>query len=147
MSYESLVTRPQVPRRKYSKNAKFVREPTPAPDLEETPLQENGAESTSESCCETAEVNGEDRALLDGSQEDSGFESQTRKRSRRPITDAVTEWLRRANSPEIFVTNLSDSVSEEEDDDDEPPKNLQVSLFSCFVIILICETFWTKIKF
>lgn len=63
------------------------------------------------------------------SNDDSGIESQTRfTSSEHPITDAVTEWLQRANSPEMFVTGGGTSASEPEDDElenDEPPKNLQ----------------------
>lgn len=65
---------------------------------------------------------------IEGSNEDSGFESQTRMSKKYPITDAVKEWLRRANSPDLFVTSASTSESETDEDDDEemePPKNLQ----------------------
>lgn len=58
---------------------------------------------------------------------DSGFETQTR----RPvyhITEAVTEWLQRANTPDIFITATMISDSSDTDDEDlkdEPSKNLQ----------------------
>lgn len=70
------------------------------------------------------------RVTLEGSNEDSGFESQTRLPKKYPITAAVKEWLRRVNSPDLFVTSASTSESETDEDDDEemgakPPKNLQ----------------------
>ncbi|XP_011694424.1 PREDICTED: uncharacterized protein LOC105453857 isoform X2 [Wasmannia auropunctata] len=70
------------------------------------------------------------RDTIEGSNEDSGFESQTRLTKKYPITAAVKEWLRRANSPDLFVTSASTSESETDEDDDEemdgePPKNLQ----------------------
>lgn len=70
------------------------------------------------------------RVTLAGSNEDSGFESQTRLPKKYPITAAVKEWLRRVNSPDLFVTSASTSESETDEDDDEemdakPPKNLQ----------------------
>ncbi|XP_033219583.1 uncharacterized protein LOC117174509 [Belonocnema kinseyi] len=164
-SYESLVTRPVIPpRRKYSsKSAKFVREPTPGPDLtsaaipevetvkvvEKEPPRHNGSldscENESKICERLAEVSN-----------DSGFESQMQtklddeiedlgkldegimkldrvKLEGRPITEAVTEWLRKANSPDLFITSNRDSETEsdeEEEEEDEnvkgkPPKNLQ----------------------
>ena len=66
--------------------------------------------------------------------EDSGFESQSKlgSSSSRPITAAVTEWLKRANSPNLFImpSATSDDDDDEEDEDDasvcnEPSKNLQ----------------------
>lgn len=68
------------------------------------------------------------QGTIEGSNEDSGFESQTRPSKEYPITAAVKEWLRRANSPDLFVTSAS--ISESETDEDEemdvmPPKNLQ----------------------
>lgn len=63
--------------------------------------------------------------------EDSGFESQSKHGySGRPITDAVNEWLKRANSPDLFITSSATSEEGEEDDEDasmsnEPSKNLQ----------------------
>ena len=72
---------------------------------------------------------------IEASNEDSGFESQTRL-SDYPITDAVTEWLRRANSPDIFITsNVSvDSETEDEDDvDEEPPKKLARQPHACTI--------------
>ncbi|XP_011874187.1 PREDICTED: uncharacterized protein LOC105565526 isoform X3 [Vollenhovia emeryi] len=70
------------------------------------------------------------RDTVQGSNEDSGFESQTRPSKKYPITAAVKEWLRRANSPDLFITSASTSESETDEDDDEemdakPPKNLQ----------------------
>lgn len=66
---------------------------------------------------------------IEGSNEDSGFESQTRLSKKYPITAAVKEWLCRANSPDLFVTSASTSESETDEDDEEmnakPPKNLQ----------------------
>ncbi|XP_050455315.1 uncharacterized protein LOC126853529 isoform X1 [Cataglyphis hispanica] len=144
--------------KKYSKKgSKFVREPTPGPDLD----VENGkliqqfeaVELLDDSCAiannkldETDQKATNDKIALEirdnknnktkMSQdtievlnEDSGFESQTRL-SEYPITAAVKEWLRRANSPDLFVTSASTSESETDEDDDEemdakPPKNLQ----------------------
>ncbi|XP_032691504.1 uncharacterized protein LOC116854068 isoform X3 [Odontomachus brunneus] len=158
--------------RKYSKkSSKFVREPTPGPDLDDQAMRsdvENGkvvqqlesvelsydtrtAYAERDHVADTNDVL--DRAdretpqdfgnddsktktttsqdTIEGSNEDSGFESQTRL-PKYPITAAVTEWLRRANSPDtLFLTSASasDSETDEEDDDDEmnakPPKNLQ----------------------
>ncbi|KYM83273.1 hypothetical protein ALC53_06249 [Atta colombica] len=69
------------------------------------------------------------RDTIEGSNEDSGFESQTRLSKKYPITAAVKEWLRRANSPDLFITSASTSESETDEDDEEmvakPPKNLQ----------------------
>lgn len=160
-SYESLVTRPVIPpRRKYSsKSAKFVREPTPGPDLtsvvnpevenlkvEKEEPRHNGSldscENESKICERLAEVSN-----------DSGFESQTQmqlddqletedrrkpddgikldrvKLEGRPITEAVTEWLRKANSPDLFITSNLESETESDEDDEnvkgKPPKNLQ----------------------
>ncbi|XP_012523067.1 uncharacterized protein LOC105829003 isoform X2 [Monomorium pharaonis] len=65
---------------------------------------------------------------IEGSNEDSGFESQTWLSNKYPITAAVKEWLRRANSPDLFITSGSTSESEMDEDeemDEEPPKNLQ----------------------
>ena len=153
-SYESLVTRPVVPpRRKYSsKSSKFVREPTPGLDLcndvnsgmENLTLKSennivkkivdedqihNG--STFESCNEMNGSKTSSEHLVEISNDDSGFESQTQvKKSNRPITEAVTEWLRKANSPDLFITTNLESDSDNETDEDEdieckPPKNLQ----------------------
>lgn len=161
--------------RKYSKkSSKFVREPTPGPDLDDQTMRsdvENGkfvrqldrlelsydtraAHAELDHVTDTNNVLGRtDRETpheqdfgnddnktktttsqdtIEGSNEDSGFESQTRL-PKYPITAAVTEWLRRANSPDtLFLTSAStsDSDTDEEDDDDEemngkPPKNLQ----------------------
>lgn len=143
--------------KKYSKKgSKFVREPTPGPDLD----MENGKliqqfeaiELLEDSCAITNKLNETDQEAINDkialelhsnennktktmsqdtievSNEDSGFESQTRL-SEYPITAAVKEWLRRANSPDLFVTSASTSESETDDDDEEmdakPPKNLQ----------------------
>ncbi|XP_034187943.2 uncharacterized protein LOC117607866 isoform X1 [Osmia lignaria lignaria] len=156
-----------LPKRKYNaKGAKFVREPTPGPDLDgtaepeiETKVLTNDLNDLNENL-EKANLSNDSKPdsmfehrsnktegdqvsskfasenvcnhlskddPIEASNEDSGFESQTRL-SDYPITDAVTEWLRRANSPDIFITsNVSvDSETEDEDDvDEEPPKNLQ----------------------
>lgn len=159
------------PRKYTKKGSKFVREPTPGPDLDEQAIRsdvENGkvarqlepvqlshdthsahadrdrATNTND-ILDQAEIpreqdfSNDDKTktttsqdTIEGSNEDSGFESQTRL-SKYPITAAVTEWLRRANSPEtLFLTSAStsDSETDEEQDDDEemdakPPKNLQ----------------------
>ncbi|XP_012150366.2 uncharacterized protein LOC100883750 isoform X3 [Megachile rotundata] len=158
-SSKSLTT--SLPKRKYNaKGTKFVREPTPGPDLDSTEPEtdtklvvndlnqslenlENLSKPDSmfERCNDKLEDDQASKELamekvcnhlskedpIEASNEDSGFESQTRL-SDYPITDAVTEWLRRANSPDIFITsNVSgDSETEDEDDvDEEPPKNLQ----------------------
>ncbi|XP_054015678.1 uncharacterized protein LOC128896348 isoform X3 [Hylaeus anthracinus] len=157
-NHESL-TNAKLPKRKYNaKGTKFVREPTPGPDLDgfadlenvlvnekilakdkvTNDLSLNGVslsndsspktESTVNSCEKTEMSNNVCNHLNKGdpveiSNEDSGFESQTRL-SDYPITEAVTEWLRRANSPDVFITNASGSESEDEVDE-EPPKNLQ----------------------
>lgn len=144
-----------LPKRKYNaKGTKFVREPTPGPDLDSTEPEadtkvnelnqslENLSKPDSmfERCNDKLENDEASKELamekvcnhlskedpIEASNEDSGFESQTRL-SDYPITDAVTEWLRRANSPDIFITsNDVDSETEDEDDvDEEPPKNLQ----------------------
>ena len=83
--------------------------------------------STTGSFAEHHERNNRRDTNADGSNDDSGVESQTRF-SDHPITDAVNEWLQRANSPELFVTSTVVSGSEPEDDEleeEEPPKNLQ----------------------
>lgn len=157
------------------KNTKFVREPTPGPNLEDQATRsdkENGkivrqlkaidlseevrtavkvadGDVTSDKLDEKdRETPREEKSALNmvrdsdddktktlnqdaiaGSNEDSGFESQTRL-SDYPITNAVTEWLRRTNSPDVFLTSASTSDSETDEKDDEemdakPPKNLQ----------------------
>ncbi|KAG7200747.1 hypothetical protein KM043_001295 [Ampulex compressa] len=140
-------------RRKYSKqSSKFVREATPGPDLEEAqqlekpiepePSKTDVANSLEALCtklgasvvCEKPEDSRKleqltrIESIVVGSNEDSGFESQTRL-SDYPITEAVTEWLRRANSPDVFVTSrLSSEESETEEEELEeegPAKNLQ----------------------
>lgn len=147
--------------KKYSKKgSKFVREPTPGPDLDV--VMENGkliqqfeAIELLEDSCAVAnnkldetdqgttndkialELHGHEnnkskttsQGMIEVLNEDSGFESQIRL-SEYPITAAVKEWLRRANSPDLFVTSASISESETDEDDDEemdvkPPKNLQ----------------------
>lgn len=145
--------------KKYSKKgSKFVREPTPGPDLD----MENGkliqqfeaVELLDDSCAVTnnklnetdqkakanekialVEMRGNEnnktkttsQITIEASNEDFGFESQTRI-SEYPITAAVKEWLRRANSPDLFVTSASTSESETDEDEEmdaKPPKNLQ----------------------
>ncbi|CAG5076524.1 Protein of unknown function [Cotesia congregata] len=127
--------------KKYNnKSTKLVREPTPGPDNNNHHFEEeHPSTSELETDLET-HVEGvpmgidaiEAQLNADTSNEDSGFESQTRFSSNHPITDAVTQWLRRANSPELFVTvncsnnNNEDSEMEDDElDDSEPPKNLQ----------------------
>lgn len=81
--------------------------------------------STTESCSYSGEKR--DPNASNVSNDDSGVESQ-RYSSDHPITDAVTEWLQRANSPELFVTSTMVSDDEPEDDepdDIEPSKNLE----------------------
>ncbi|XP_072743094.1 uncharacterized protein [Anoplolepis gracilipes] len=147
-----------LPKKYNKKGSKFVREPTPGPDLD----VENGkfiqqfeaVELLDDSCAvannkrdeiaqeatndkialevhanENNKTKTTNQDTLEASNEDSGFESQTRL-SEYPITAAVKEWLRRANSPDLFVTSASTSESETDEDDDEemdaePPKNLQ----------------------
>jgi len=152
------------------KGGKFVREPTPGPDLNDLDL-ENGklvqqlmvvelcdhkddvraiadrecnivksklGETNRAKAVNDEEAISEIRSKVDNtkmtsqdtimsSNEDSGFESQTRL-SEYPITTAVTEWLRRVNSPDLFVTSGSTSDSETDEDEEmdaKPPKNLQ----------------------
>ncbi|KAJ8686497.1 hypothetical protein QAD02_022291 [Eretmocerus hayati] len=76
---------------------------------------------------------------MSATDEDSGFESHTSKTgtgsctlASRPITNAVNEWLKRANSPDLFITSSAASDDSEDDQDEEdasvksePPKNLQ----------------------
>ncbi|XP_011334393.2 uncharacterized protein LOC105277616 isoform X2 [Ooceraea biroi] len=156
------------PARKYNskKGGKFVREPTPGPDLDDTTHLdlENGkivqqsmavelsdddvravADVADDKLGETnrkamddeemvSEIRGNmnnttmtSQDAITSSNEDSGFESQTRL-SEYPITAAVTEWLRRVNSPDLFVTSGSTSDSETDEDEEvnaKPPKNLQ----------------------
>ncbi|XP_043250964.1 uncharacterized protein LOC122396523 isoform X4 [Colletes gigas] len=155
----------KLPKRKYSaKGTKFVREPTPGPDLDNTAEQPENAPTNEKAMNDlTQSLNGvnlsndsslKTESTLDSSDkidvssnfasenasnhrskddhveamnEDSGFESQTRV-SDFPITKAVTEWLRRANSPDVFITNVSNTDNETEDEDEvdeQPPKNLQ----------------------
>ncbi|XP_076681625.1 uncharacterized protein LOC143375891 isoform X4 [Andrena cerasifolii] len=150
-----------VPKRKYSaKGTKFVREPTPGPDLdsateletEKMPVHlthslesmnlsnDSKPDSTFDRCGKDEDEVAEDLATesvcnhlskedpIEASNEDSGFESQTRL-SDYPITEAVTEWLRRANSPDVFITSavsVEGDVTEDEDAvDEKPSKNLQ----------------------
>ncbi|KYM97331.1 hypothetical protein ALC62_12064 [Cyphomyrmex costatus] len=79
--------------------------------------------------CNDSKIKTTSRDTVEGSNEDSGFESQTRLSKKYPITAAVKEWLRRANSPDLFITSASTSESETDEDDEEmdakPPKNLQ----------------------
>ncbi|CAL7938724.1 unnamed protein product [Xylocopa violacea] len=150
-------------KRKYSaKGAKFVREPTPGPDLTDNSATEvenesklndlsqslkdvdlsndSKPESTLEPCEDEATQNDQSSMFapeptvcnhlskedaIEALNEDSGFESQTRL-SDYPITQAVTEWLRREKSPDLFKTAISMDCEEDEDEmDEEPPKNLQ----------------------
>ncbi|XP_068984258.1 dentin sialophosphoprotein-like isoform X5 [Bombus flavifrons] len=66
------------------------------------------------------------KETIEATNEDSGFESQTQL-SDYPITQAVTEWLRKEKSPDLFIASaISMDCEEDEDDmDQEPPKNLQ----------------------
>ncbi|XP_076293812.1 uncharacterized protein LOC143215527 isoform X2 [Lasioglossum baleicum] len=147
-----------LPKRKYStKGSKFVREPTPGPDLndaaeselektndatqglinsvgpndltkEETTFEREKTEnelSSSNCISETVCNHLMNEDPIEACNEDSGFESQTRH-SDYPITEAVTEWLRRVNSPDVFITStMTESETEDEDEVEEPPKNLQ----------------------
>ncbi|GAB1863764.1 hypothetical protein CAJAP_04843 [Camponotus japonicus] len=144
--------------KKYSKKgSKFVREPTPGPDLDvengkliqqfeavelledsctvaNNKLDETDQEATNDKIALKLHSNENNKTktnqdTIEVLNEDSRFESQTRL-SEYPITAAVKEWLRRANSPDLFVTSASTSESETDEDDDEemdakPPKNLQ----------------------
>ncbi|XP_020279022.1 uncharacterized protein LOC109852349 isoform X2 [Pseudomyrmex gracilis] len=156
--------------KKYNKKgSKFVREPTPGPDLNDTTthldiengklvqqfeavqlsentgaiadykrdiandkLNETDQEVANEDVFYVRNNEGKIRTSQDntteGSNEDSGFESQTRL-SKYPIMSAVTEWLRQANSDDLFITSASTSESETDEDGEEidakPPKNLQ----------------------
>lgn len=146
--------------RKYKKGLKFVRESTPGPDLDDSThldaenrivrqfeavelldadnkcsIMDDKVDETEWKVAnkeDSSQVRNEDmtKATIEISNEDSGFESQTRLSKKYPITAAVKEWLRRANSPDIFITSASTSESETDEDDDEeldakPPKNLQ----------------------
>lgn len=153
--------------KKYSKKgSKFVREPTPGPDLESITTHmdmENGkiiqqfegielsddtsavadfqcsvvknklnqsdqeVPDTSHMRDDESKILKMDQETIEGSNEDSGFESQT-QRSKYPITHAVTEWLRRKDPPDIFAITVTTSDSETDDDreiDTASPKNLQ----------------------
>nr|XP_033332684.1 serine-rich adhesin for platelets-like isoform X3 [Megalopta genalis] len=156
-NHESLTNaKSSLPKRKYSvKGAKFTRESTPGPDLndaaeaepekandatqslnnvspndytkEDSTFEREKTENELPSNCMFDTVcnhlNNEDP--IEVCNEDSGFESQTRH-SEYPITEAVTQWLRRVNSPDVFITStISDSESEDEEKVEEPPKNLQ----------------------
>ncbi|KAK2588701.1 hypothetical protein KPH14_001593 [Odynerus spinipes] len=144
-------------RKKYNaKTSRFIREPTPGLNLSDecdtTENVENVAQAvissqlesvalvvkdtekedrvSSESASETGKDNVDNKTanedVAEGSN-DSGFETQTRQPEYR-ITEAVTEWLRRANSPDVFITATMESDSsdtEDEDLNDKPPKNLQ----------------------
>ncbi|XP_043480535.1 homeobox protein 2-like isoform X2 [Leptopilina heterotoma] len=156
--YESLVTRPIVPpRRKYSaKNSKFVREPTPGPDLtdefdleKEKKIDDNQMHNGSLNCerlddsqiVQTNDDNINERVKFEEKEEEKI--QPLENKVNRPITEAVTEWLRKADSQDLFVTTTglesetdSDDIddNEEHDESDEvndenltrkPPKNLQ----------------------
>ncbi|XP_011638194.1 uncharacterized protein LOC105427898 isoform X2 [Pogonomyrmex barbatus] len=94
--------------------------------LEETEREMANVENMDKECKDTIKTR---QDVIEGSNEDSGFESQTRLSKKYPITTAVKEWLRRANSPDLFITSASTSESETDEDDEEmdakPPKNLQ----------------------
>ncbi|KAK9305832.1 hypothetical protein QLX08_003332 [Tetragonisca angustula] len=151
-------------KRKYTaKGTKFVREPTPGPDLNSSTGPESetkvhdltqGLEKidlsndtktidtkftdvcddkvikddqvSSKFGMKAAMCNRVNKEVIEATNEDSGFESQTQL-SDYPITEAVTEWLRREKSPDLFITSaISMDCEEDEDDvDEEPPKNLQ----------------------
>ncbi|XP_033309471.1 serine-rich adhesin for platelets-like isoform X2 [Bombus bifarius] len=150
-------------KRKYSaKGTKFVREPTPGPDLNSTTEPENETkthdltenlqkidlsndtkldskfESQDNKATKVDQVSGKfgtktaavcsllNKETIEATNEDSGFESQTQL-SDYPITQAVTEWLRKEKSPDLFIASaISMDCEEDEDDmDQEPPKNLQ----------------------
>lgn len=150
-------------KRKYTaKGTKFVREPTPGPDLNSSTEPESEAkvhdltqglekidlsndtktiDSKFDVCgdkvikddqvsgkfgLKAAMCNRVSKEVIEATNEDSGFESQTQL-SDYPITEAVTEWLRREKSPDLFITSaISMDCEEDEDDmDEEPPKNLQ----------------------
>ncbi|KZC12168.1 hypothetical protein WN55_03249 [Dufourea novaeangliae] len=157
-NHESLTNaKSSLPKRKYSaKGTKFVREPTPGPDLDSTAEQtaemvndvtqslnnvslndytkgdstfgRDKTENEVSSNCMSKTVSNHliKEEPIETSNEDSGFESQTTRHSDYPITEAVTEWLRRVNSPDMFITStVRDSETEDEDEVEEPPKNLQ----------------------
>lgn len=149
-------------KRKYNaKGSKFVREPTPGPDLNSTTEPENETkihdltenlrkmdlsndtkldskfESDDKKAMKVDQVSGKfgtktavcsllNKETIEATNEDSGFESQTQL-SDYPITQAVTEWLRKEKSPDLFIASaISMDCEEDEDDmDQEPPKNLQ----------------------
>ena len=151
-------------KRKYTaKGTKFVREPTPGPDLNSSTGPESetkvhdltqGLEKidlsndtktidtkftdvcddkvikddqvSSKFGMKAAMCNRVNKEVIEATNEDSGFESQTQL-SDYPITEAVTEWLRREKSPDLLITSaISMDCEEDEDDvDEEPPKNLQ----------------------
>lgn len=60
---------------------------------------------------------------------DEKLEDQENGKVNRPITEAVTEWLRKADSTDLFVTTGLETETESEEDDEnltrKPPKNLQ----------------------
>ncbi|XP_011311092.1 uncharacterized protein [Fopius arisanus] len=119
------------PRKKY-KSPKIVREATPGPELEESLqkpesvnvevimgvelLEAKSTPSTTNSYKKAQEP-------VD-SQEDSGFESQTFF-TNHGITEAVTQWLRRTNSPDLFTGLSTNDSDDDELEDTEPSKNLQ----------------------
>ncbi|XP_017763163.1 PREDICTED: uncharacterized protein LOC108552962 isoform X1 [Eufriesea mexicana] len=164
-NYESLTSSKSssstsLSKRKYTaKGTKFVREPTPGPDLNsstevetETKVRELTqslekvdlsndlkADSVFEPRADKVVKDGQvsnkfrmktvcnrlSKEAIEATNEDSGFESQTQL-SDYPITEAVTEWLRREKSPDLFIGSaISMDCEEDEDDvDKEPPKNL-----------------------
>ncbi|KAK0165169.1 hypothetical protein PV328_003713 [Microctonus aethiopoides] len=121
------------PKNKYKGGVKIIRESTPGPRLDEQhPCTSETEIEMHINCSIPMGVDAiEAQMSADTSNEDSGFESQTRF-SDHPITDAVTQWLRRANSPELFITAMNGgsglAESDMEDDeleDSELSKNLQ----------------------
>ncbi|XP_063992733.1 uncharacterized protein LOC135170656 isoform X2 [Diachasmimorpha longicaudata] len=122
-------------RKKY-KTPKIVREATPGPELDE---QSGGGDKTEGLNIEVimgieaveaqvpvlsvSTLSSRDNPINDGTPEDSGFESQTHFTEHR-ITEAVTQWLSRANSPDLFA-GLNNDSDDDEPDDIEPSKNLQ----------------------
>lgn len=120
------------PKNKYKGGVKIIRESTPGPRLDEQHPCTSETDIEMHINCVPMGVDAiEAQMSADTSNEDSGFESQTRF-SDHPITDAVTQWLRRANSPELFITamnggsGLAESDMEDDElDDSELSKNLQ----------------------
>ncbi|XP_015118853.1 uncharacterized protein LOC107042351 [Diachasma alloeum] len=131
-------------RKKY-KTPKIVREATPGPELDDEvgggdkpeglnievimgiEVIEAQVPVSSVSTIGSYTNKPKDNSINDVTHEDSGFESQTHASEHR-ITEAVTQWLRRANSPDLFTGLRNNDNSDNEDDepnDIEPSKNLQ----------------------